>query len=55
MGSGLRVVSRMDERVGELISGFAAHLALFNASEPFAGPSWYFHRKTLDFRAGHTS
>lgn len=45
----------MDNRVDELCANFAAHLALFSTSEPFAGPSLYFHRKTLDLRRRHTS
>jgi len=45
----------MDQRVQELCSGFAIHLARFGESDVFSGPSWYFHRKTLDLRARHAS
>lgn len=55
MGSGTRVLARMDQRVDQLCGGFAAHLALFSTSEPFGGPSLYFHRKTLDLRGRHAS
>ena len=47
------VLARMDERVGELRSRFADFVRVFVKSERFTGPSWYFHRKTLETLLGH--
>jgi hypothetical protein len=55
MGSSTRVVERMDQRADELCDRFPACLALFSASAPFAGPSLYFHRKTIELRERHSS
>lgn len=43
----------MNERIGELGTGFENYARVFAKSERFTGPSWYFHRKTLRRRAEH--
>ena len=55
MGSGIVVVERMDQHVAALSGAFVKYLARFTASEPFDGPSLYFHQKALALRARHTS
>src|ERR1700683_4269616 len=55
VGSTAHIVERLDRNVDELCDGFAAHLALFDATDLFGGPSLYFHRKALDLRRRHSS
>lgn len=45
----------MDVRISELDSGFRRFVDVFGRSERFSGPSWYFHRQTLNRRAGHAT
>jgi hypothetical protein len=53
MPSSKTVLERMDQGVGELISGFEGYVKVFSESERFTGPSGYFHRKTLALRNQH--
>jgi hypothetical protein len=55
MPSSSKVLGRMDRRVAELASGFEKSVRRFGASGRFTGPSWYFHRRTLDRRSKHRS
>jgi hypothetical protein len=45
----------MDQRVSELDAGFRRFVDVFGRSERFSGPSWYFHRQTLEQRSKHES
>ena len=38
---------RMQERVDRLIADFGRYVEAFDKANPFTGPSWYFHHKTL--------
>jgi hypothetical protein len=53
VGSGTRVVARMEKRIAELAANFDACLQTFVKTERFTGPSWYFHQKTLALRERH--
>ena len=55
MGSTVDTLRRMDQRVSELIAGFAHYTEVFDNAPLFIGPSLYFHHKTLDLRRRHTS
>lgn len=55
MASSKAVLDRMEQRVSELDAGFRTFVDVFARSERFSGPSWYFHRKTLQRRATHAT
>ena len=50
VGSGDKTLRRMKERVGQLSEHFVEYLDFFKGSDNFAGPSIYFHNKTLAIR-----
>lgn len=49
MPSSEEVVARIESNVCELEVGFQRYLRLFHESGHFAGPSLYFHAKTIEF------
>ena len=55
VGSSVRAVERMDQRVQTLCATFPDHLTQLARSELFTGPSWYFLRNTLALRREHES
>jgi hypothetical protein len=44
---------RMQERVDRLIADFGRYVEAFDKANPFTGPSWYFHHKTLAILRQH--
>ncbi len=48
MSSSTQTLARMNRRVKELSNSFDHYLDVFQNSEPFIGPSVYFHNKTLE-------
>lgn len=55
MGSGPKVLARIEERVSALCRSFPQCVAEFEQAGQFTGPSLYFHTKTLARWAAHAS
>jgi hypothetical protein len=50
-----RVLQRMENRVGQLITGFRSYVESFERSRLFTGPSLYFHLRTLERLKQHSA
>ena len=50
MGSSYKTLARMRVRVTQLCENFGQYLEFFENSDPFVGPSVYFHNKTIAIR-----
>lgn len=53
--SSVKTMSRMNDRVAQLQREFRACLQAFDKGQLFTGPSLYFHFKTVEIRAQHSS
>jgi hypothetical protein len=48
-------LKRMDDRVEDLIDGFASYIQVFHEAQLFTGPSLYFHLRAAEDLRQHSS